>query len=141
MTMHLAQNLTTVKTSRGKIRVTKAKISQWESEHVMFNKSAKKRHMPTVTFEEFLDIIHGRVKTDSKFAPVKASSNRAHLQMINHREQYPSVDIRKSSGICSKKEPQKYTGTFVKGLATTHKSNIVPVTSKEQAKDIARMRR
>ena len=34
-----------------------------------------------------------------------------------------------------------YTGTKVKGIATMHKSNAVPVFSDEQAVDIARMRR
>ncbi len=34
-----------------------------------------------------------------------------------------------------------YTGTKVKGIATMHKSNAVPVFSDEEAVDIARMRR
>ena len=40
-----------------------------------------------------------------------------------------------------KKEPMKYTGTLIKGIATMHKSNAVPVINKEEATDIARMRR
>jgi hypothetical protein len=35
----------------------------------------------------------------------------------------------------------KYTGTLVKGIATMHKSNAVPVISQEEATDIANMRR
>jgi hypothetical protein len=39
-------------------------------------------------------------------------------------------------------KPSKvYTGTKVKGIATMHKSNAVPVFSDEEAVDIARMRR
>ena len=34
-----------------------------------------------------------------------------------------------------------YTGTMVKGIATMHKSNAVPIFSNEEAVDIARMRR
>jgi len=34
-----------------------------------------------------------------------------------------------------------YTGSMVKGIATMHKSNAVPIFSDEQAVDIARMRR
>jgi hypothetical protein len=34
-----------------------------------------------------------------------------------------------------------YTGTKVKGIATMHKSNAVPVFSNEEAVDIAKMRR
>jgi hypothetical protein len=39
------------------------------------------------------------------------------------------------------KPAKQYTGTKVKGIATMHKSNAVPVFSDEQAVDIAKMRR
>ena len=41
----------------------------------------------------------------------------------------------------TRKESMKYTGTLVKGIATMHKSNAVPVIDEEQMKDISRMRR
>ena len=37
--------------------------------------------------------------------------------------------------------PKVYTGTKVKGIATMHKSNAVPIFSDEEAVDIAHMRR
>jgi hypothetical protein len=37
--------------------------------------------------------------------------------------------------------PKIYTGTKVKGIATMHKSNAVPVFSDEEAVEISRMRR
>jgi len=37
--------------------------------------------------------------------------------------------------------PKVYTGTKVKGIATMHKSNAVPVFSNEEAVDISKMRR
>lgn len=40
-----------------------------------------------------------------------------------------------------RRESMKYTGTLVKGIATMHKSNAVPVIDEEQMKDISRMRR
>ena len=40
-----------------------------------------------------------------------------------------------------KKEKQVYTGTLVKGIATMHKSNAVPVINEEQATEISQMRR
>ena len=49
-----------------------------------------------------------------------------------------SVD---TGGNATLKEPKVYTGTKVKGIATMHKSNAVPVFSDEQAVDISRMRR
>ena len=38
-------------------------------------------------------------------------------------------------------EKKTYTGTLVKGIATMHKSNAVPIIDQEQATDIANMRR
>lgn len=40
-----------------------------------------------------------------------------------------------------RRETMIYTGTLVKGIATMHKSNAVPVIDEEQMKDISRMRR
>jgi len=34
-----------------------------------------------------------------------------------------------------------YTGTLIKGIATMHKSNAVPVTSREDAIAVSNMRR
>jgi len=42
---------------------------------------------------------------------------------------------------CVKTQDNEYTGTKVKGIATLHKSNGVPVFSDEEAKDISKMRR
>ena len=42
---------------------------------------------------------------------------------------------------CVKTQDNEYTGTKVKGIATLHKSNGVPVFSNEEAKDISKMRR
>ena len=49
-----------------------------------------------------------------------------------------SVD---TGGNATLKAPKVYTGTKVKGIATMHKSNAVPVFSDEEAVDISRMRR
>ena len=53
---------------------------------------------------------------------------------------YASVDIG-SPSVCAAPEKMTYTGTLVKGIATMHKSNAVPVIDQEQATDIANMRR
>lgn len=41
----------------------------------------------------------------------------------------------------AKKHPMHYTGTAVLGIATMHKSNPVPVFSREEAVSLAAMRR
>lgn len=53
--------------------------------------------------------------------------------------QYPSRDS--GGGIATKPAQQVYTGTLIKGIATMHKSNAVPVISDEQAIEISQMRR
>ena len=44
-------------------------------------------------------------------------------------------------GVATKKESPKYTGTLIKGIATMHKSNAVPILNDQDAVDIAKMRR
>lgn len=41
----------------------------------------------------------------------------------------------------SAKTTNVYTGSLITGIATMHKSNAVPVTSRQQAIDISNMRR
>jgi len=50
----------------------------------------------------------------------------------------PSVN---TGGNATMAAPKVYTGTKVKGIATMHKSNAVPVFSDEEAIEISRMRR
>lgn len=54
-------------------------------------------------------------------------------------KQYKSLDM--GAAFAAKVEPQKYTGTLIKGIATMHKSNAVPIIDEQHAKDIASMRR
>lgn len=44
-------------------------------------------------------------------------------------------------GNTNKKEGNTYTGDFIVGIATMHKSNFVPVTRNQDGKDYATMRR
>jgi len=50
----------------------------------------------------------------------------------------PSVD---TGGNATLAAPKVYTGTKVKGIATMHKSNAVPVFSDQEAVEISSMRR
>jgi len=51
----------------------------------------------------------------------------------------PSRDT--GGGVATLAPAKVYTGTKVKGIATMHKSNAVPVFSDEEAVEISRMRR
>lgn len=58
---------------------------------------------------------------------------------VRETQKYQSLDT--GIGTATKSAPKVYTGTAMKGIATMHKSNAVPVFTDEQAKDIASMRR
>ncbi len=73
------------------------------------------------------------------------ASNPAMPKYVSYR---PGADAYKTIGslatsYCNTevKERNTYTGSVIIGIATTHKSNAVPVSSIEQATDIAHMRR
>ena len=57
------------------------------------------------------------------------------------RESGPRIPSRNTGGNATLPAPKVYTGTKVKGIATMHKSNAVPIFSDEEAVDIAKMRR
>jgi N-acetylglucosamine-6-phosphate deacetylase len=61
---------------------------------------------------------------------VPAGRSTAHIKSLGQ-----------DSGVATLAQPKVYTGTKVKGIATMHKSNAVPVFSDEQAIDISKMRR
>ena len=45
------------------------------------------------------------------------------------------------AGNGAKKQANVYTGDYIMGIATMHKSNAVPITSGEQAIEVSQMRR
>ena len=53
--------------------------------------------------------------------------------------QYPSYD--NGAGCTPRQTSPEYTGTYVIGIGSMHKSNDIPVTDPQQAKDISNMRR
>lgn len=70
-------------------------------------------------------------------------------QLRNHAEEYKLEVSRKEpynsnhniTGNTNKPESKVYTGTLIKGIATMHKSNAVPVIDEKQMIEISKMRR
>ena len=63
-------------------------------------------------------------------------------QQEPYRRSPPTYPSAEGPGCATgRTENPQYTGSYVKGIGTMHKSNLVPVTDDEQAKSIARMRR
>ena len=72
-------------------------------------------------------------------APLSSTYKLTIPEGRNTTQHLKSVDT--GGGNATLKEPKVYTGTKVKGIATMHKSNAVPVFSDEEAVDISKMRR
>ena len=69
----------------------------------------------------------------------KVSISYAEQRLIESK-QYPSIsDFNGSTGGGTKVESKQYTGNYVIGIATMHKSNAVPVTNPKHATEISEM--
>lgn len=143
MTMHLVgPYLTTTNYRKSKTKVTKAKLKQWQDWYQEDCKRNKRMGQPKRTFDEFVDALHGKVKREKPvYKPLIAEPDAVSLRIQEHKAKYPSMGSFGDANSTAKKEPQKYTGTLIKGIATMHKSNAVPVINDEQAQEISRMRR
>jgi hypothetical protein len=58
---------------------------------------------------------------------------------VRETPHYPSLST--GAGQTSKAKTQSYTGDYFVGIATMHKSNLVPVGREQDARDYATMRR
>lgn len=147
MTMHLmGPYMTTTQYSRKRKKRKTLSVGQTETQRIQwkqFNKDCRRKHIHSAQFLEFKDYvayINGTYK-----APERTSfARRAYIPpKVRETTQYPSA----SNSVCgnaTRREPMKYTGERrLLGIATMHKSNMVPIfeDNKEEAIEIARMRR
>ncbi len=107
-------------------------------------KSADEKHRVTTLQKEWEEKVKEWDKTKSftkkRFKQPTNSIVPAMGTSRPTQENIPSVATQ-GGNIAAKKESPVYTGTKVKGIATMHKSNMVPVFSDEEIVDIANMRR
>lgn len=146
MTMHLARGLSSINTRKPKQKkLTQAQQQKLVIEHRAYNKRMKQLHSHDLcmTFDEYVDYVFGRKKSQTKPERQVATEVKSFDPFANTfrrtTQDIPSADTMK--GIAAKPEPKKYTGTLIKGIATMHKSNAVPVINDEEAKSISQMRR
>lgn len=101
------------------------------AEYKEYCANRRKLGLPQPSYSNFLRMIRGK--------------------KVSYRNFYTTSDIRKSPDIPSvnsmdkfvgaKRDEKLYTGDKLLGIAVMHKSNSVPVFKKEDAEDIANMRR
>jgi len=145
MTMHLVRGMSSLNTKKNKKRkLTLSKIAKFQEEMFAHNKALRRKglHDLQMDLQEYIDYCHGEWKPKAQ----KSAANHDFKPQKNVEtyrratENIPSLS-NNISGIAAKKAPQEYTGTLIKGIATMHKSNAVPVIDKQQAQEISSMRR
>ena len=102
---------------------------------------SKKRKVPKAQqaqYDAWLKSIEA-MKPKSLCKPTKIVDPVVRGVYVRETQKIKSLDT--GLGVATKPAPKVYTGTAIKGIATMHKSNAVPVFTDEQAKDISSMRR
>ena len=85
--------------------------------------------------------VEAEEKKRSRAMTVETLSSSYSLKIPEGRNTTAHIPSRDTGGNAVLKPSPVYTGTKVKGIATMHKSNAVPVFSDEEAVDISKMRR
>jgi len=150
MTMHLARGLTTINTKKPKKKkLTQKDIERYTVEWRKYNKNMRRNNMHDMqyaTVEDYIAYCRGEVKfkpntkRERYIPPVTREDPTRNIPSMMEK-MIADGTWAKQSGGTPKKESLKYTGTLIKGIATMHKSNAVPIINQQQAKDIANMRR
>ena len=133
---------TTSYKKRKQSKRTKNQQLQFVQQHREYNKSMKRIHAhdQMMSLEDYDLYVRGLWKPKVKATKFKEYKPTA--TFTEQRKQYPSAG--NGVGIAVKKEAIQYTGERkLLGIATMHKSNMVPIfeDQKHQAIEIARMRR
>ena len=153
MTMHLARGLTTLNLSKKKkkVKVTKGKLDRWKEECRKHNKEMKRLGLSDhkMSLETYIDYIHGRYTPKTKPRAVQTPWHQTGNEFKRNTDKIPSGVSKNSFQPALKREPLQYTGERkLVGIATMHKSNMVPIfaddddkTGRNAATEIAKMRR
>jgi hypothetical protein len=132
MTMHLMSHAYTTTNTKKRKTANKGVTAKYAQDWVEHNKQMKRIGSATKTFDEYVQYRQG------KFNPKLRGTPMPERYVSNHREKYPSGN---GLGVTFARKENTYTGTLIKGIATMHKSNAVPIMNEEQAHEVARMRR
>ena len=141
MTMHLVgpYMTTTNYKKRKQKKLTDNQRVKLEQEWRAYNKRMRQMNCHSAqfdTFEQYLSYLRGEHKPRKQEFETYVPQEPVRRETKN----YPSLsnDI---GGFAPRKETQKYTGDYITGIATMHKSNLVPISNKKQAVEVSQMRR
>ena len=108
--------------------------------------STKKRKQKKSKKQQQTDAVHAKFlkKMGYKGPVVQRSEPAAHNGVVAGSNPAGPTKLSNQipTGVAPKKEPMQYSGERkLLGIATMHKSNMVPVFSTEDAEELAKMRR
>ena len=131
MTMHLVRGMTSLNTRKRKSpKLTAGKLERLQQQHKEHNKQMKRlgMHDHMMNINEYIDYIHGRYKSKKKTETVMNTPWHYSGPYVRETQHIPSLTTEKSFQPATKKEPLQYTGERrLVGIATMHKSNMVPI--------------
>lgn len=139
MSMHLVSpQLSTIRSSRRKKDLSPAQLKKLEQQLIEHNLFLKRMKLPQMTLDQFVDHMRGKSPKAKKAAKI-VPKEMPPTQM----SKYPSLNLpaNEIGHATAKKPEQVYTGDRLIGIAVMHKSNLVPVFSREDAVEISKMRR
>ena len=147
MTMHMARGLSTTRTRKPKQKkLTQADIERYTVEWRKHNKDCRRRNLHSFQFESleaYIKYVRGEKFTPEK-KKAKVSKPKAKPEI---KKEIPS-HVSNYTGALAKPEKKEYTGDRkLVGIATMHKSNMVPVfededgDARKEATELAHMRR
>jgi hypothetical protein len=127
---------------KSKPKYTQANLKRWAQGLIEENRRRKRFGDSLLTLDQYINRLHGIVdQPEPKKSQRYVEPNSYAVQRSQEIKQYRSLNSNQG-GICERKEPKQYSGERkLLGIATMHKSNMVPVFDAESAKDIAQMRR
>lgn len=138
MSMHMIKGVYAPKSKKRKAK--KLDMAKLEVNWRRYNKDMRRKNLHSCQFEtldEYILYISGKLKSKKrKFVPYEPTPTVP-------QPYYPSVSPKSPvHGIPEagrKRESPVYTGDYIVGIATMHKSNAVPITNQQQAIEISRM--
>ena len=139
MSMHMIRGVSVYGSKKRKPK-KKIDMAKMEVEWRQYNKRMRKANCHSAQFESLDDYVRyvtGKVKkVKQEFTPYEPKATvRRTTQII------PSKSTDCIPGAAARKERQVYSGDYIIGIASMHKSNFVPVGRGDDPKAYARMRR
>ena len=138
MTMHLERGLTTLNTRK---RKTKIDSSAYLAEFHEHNKQARRDNLPQLQFATLDQYVEYRTGSGRKVAKDFKPMQSKVLPTRFIRETPQHKSLGGISGSTAKASSRAYSGDYMIGIATLHKSNLVPVGREDDPINYSTMRR